>query len=325
MATKTTAPTGASLSWQVTAPPAVDLVISLPQPSLACLSGTVSIAIRGGRLPQVRPESLALLVDGPSDLKWEQTPGGWVGWRERPGLTQLRWRLPAHTQPHPVNWVVSLADVVLVQAWGLWNHDLSPNAQVLAERLILKHWLRSLPTTPEGAVLASTTAPTERSLDWDQSLAALLPTVLAGYEGWQSLGLDPQRDFVGANLTSVDWRGSDWSGCDLRRTNWRGANLNDVDFSGADLRHSRWAGADLSGALLSDARLRGADFRRASLALVNLAGADLSQADLREANLSRANLTGANVVGARFGNNAGLDAEQIATLRDRGALFVVES
>lgn len=327
MVTKTTAPTGASLAWQLQASPAVDLVLTLPQETVTCLGGAVTIAIRGGRLPQILPESLALLVDGPTDLRWEQTPAGWVGWRDRPGLTQLRWRLPPRTQPCPATWLLTLADLMLVQAVGLWQHDLAPNSHVLAERLILKHWLRSLPQVEGGAVVAAAhgEAP-ERSLDWDCSLAALLPTVLAGYEDWQSLGLDPQHDFVGANLTGVDWRGTDWSNCDLRRTNWRGANLNDVDFSGSDLRHSRFLGADLSGALLSDANLRGADLRRSSLALVNLAGANLTNADLRGANLSRTNLAGAQVKGARFGGNVGLDETQIAALRDRGAqLFVVES
>lgn len=84
------------------------------------------------------------------------------------------------------------------------------------------------------------------------------------------LGLSPQEDLHGADLSGISLNGEALADCDLRS-----ADLSQVD-------------------------LRSANLKRANLAQADLVGADLSEADLSGANLSGANLTDANLVGARL-------------------------
>jgi hypothetical protein len=107
----------------------------------------------------------------------------------------------------------------------------------------------------------------------------------------REVGLDPKRDFRGADLSNLDLTAADLAGADLR-----GTNLSSTILVRADLRN-----ADLRGA-----RLIRADLREAQLDRSNLARADASQATLRNASLSGANcdklkldsadLTGASVL-----------------------------
>ena len=72
--------------------------------------------------------------------------------------------------------------------------------------------------------------------------------------------------------------------------NFIGLDLTNVDFSGYRLESADFSGADLTGANLYCADLSGANF----------AGANLENAVLIGANLSKANLTDTNLFGAKL-------------------------
>ncbi len=129
-------------------------------------------------------------------------------------------------------------------------------------------------------------------------------------------GLNPAKDFVGANLSDAN----------LSRTNLRGANLSDANLSGANLSHADLSSANLSDANLSGSNLSHANLSCAHLSVVNLSGANLSHADLSSAflglaNLSDTNLSGAEVRNATFGHNQGLSEDIKLDLKRRGAIF----
>ena len=91
------------------------------------------------------------------------------------------------------------------------------------------------------------------------------------------------------------------------------ANLSSVNFAGSDLSEAK-----LANAILNNADLRGADLYGA-----DLVNADLTRSDFKKANLRRANLTGAtlegtilrdtNVSDVNFRNAKGLRQEQLDT------------
>jgi hypothetical protein len=56
-------------------------------------------------------------------------------------------------------------------------------------------------------------------------------------------GLDPARDFVGASLVDIDFRGEDL----------RGFDFSGADLTGADFRHANLAGVRFDGAILTGA------------------------------------------------------------------------
>ncbi len=129
-------------------------------------------------------------------------------------------------------------------------------------------------------------------------------------------GLNPAKDFVGANLSDAN----------LSRTNLRDANLSDANLSGANLSHADLSSANLSDANLSGSNLSHANLSCAHLSVVNLSGANLSHADLSSAflglaNLSDTNLSGAEVRNATFGHNQGLSEDIKLDLKRRGAIF----
>ncbi|MFZ9738707.1 MAG: pentapeptide repeat-containing protein [Prochlorotrichaceae cyanobacterium] len=224
---------------------------------------------------------------------------------------------------------ITVADLRILEASGLWHHDISPNSHGVLERVVLREIMRVLPNPlcywgdKAGALELdhSGRSGTLNSQALLETIATLsqcapdLPTLL------QAAQLNLSTDLVGISLMAGDLRNQDLSNANLRRSNLRGADLSDADLTEATLSYARLSGADLSGALLSNADLRGANLHRASLALANLSGADLRQADLRGANLSQVSLSGAQVKGLRWGDNEGLAASVADYLQANGAIL----
>ena len=119
-------------------------------------------------------------------------------------------------------------------------------------------------------------------------------------------GLNPDEDFVGADLRGVNLRIADLRRANLSDADLRRANLSDADLSHANLSGVNLSHANLSGAILSDA---------------NLSGANLSGVFLIGAILSGAILSGAEVENARFGDNLGISQTMKLDLIRRGAIF----
>ncbi|MFB2919897.1 MULTISPECIES: pentapeptide repeat-containing protein [Aerosakkonema] len=227
---------------------------------------------------------------------------------------------------------VSKHDVYLIDAEGLWRHDISPNQHAVLERkLALFLWESKLKPCLSWAQLCydclivekgdKTTVPQIQAHlqeEIDRIIAAPTKDFL---ELAKIAGLDPAIDFAGGNLRGTNLNGVDLSSANLCRANLRGADLSDAELTDANLSSANLSGADLSGADLGNINLSHADLHLASLALANLSGANLSGANLVEANLSSANLGSANVKQARFGKNAGISEQMKLDLKQRGAIF----
>ncbi len=260
------------------------------------------------------------------------------------------------------------ADIQLTEVEGVWRHDISPNKHAILatkldislKKLQLKTHLTSSVVLQYNSLLESPAVKTDQS-----QMSATIPAELenlihqvldANTDKFVELAkiaqLDPQSDFVGANLLGVNLIGADLGGFNFEQAILRGADLSDADLSDVNLQGAYLGGADASGALLSDANLSGADLHRCSLALANLSGANLRNANLRETNLSNANLsdadlsganlsnadlhqaglgltnlTGTNLHGAkvnqaRFRHDSGLSVAIIQDLKQRGAIFI---
>jgi hypothetical protein len=119
-------------------------------------------------------------------------------------------------------------------------------------------------------------------------------------------GLDPLKDFVGADLSFV---------------NLRGINLSYANLSNAFLNRANLRDANLSSTVLSHAILNHANLYEADLSHANLNYADMKGAILYGANLSCAKLDSARVEGSRFGWNKGLTEDLKRDLQQRGAIF----
>ncbi|NJL02290.1 MAG: pentapeptide repeat-containing protein [Spirulinaceae cyanobacterium SM2_1_0] len=227
--------------------------------------------------------------------------------------------------------VVAPTDLAIVNAEGLWPHQITPNQHAVLERclaqfLVREHltpalsWMQRRERAHRAADFAASSASLSQLKNHlaaviSQPTADLLTLAIAA-------GLTPATDLAGGNLRGADLRGLDLSGFDLSRTNLRGTDFSDADLSEANLQGARLGGADLSGALLSHADLRDCDLHRASLALANLGGADLTGANLLAANLSNANWSGAKVAGAQFDHGPGLTPDLQAMLVAGGARWV---
>ena len=221
---------------------------------------------------------------------------------------------------------VSAADLRILEANGLWHHDISPNSHGILERVVLREVVKTLPKplSSLGRPNVHEQAPNPAAAT-SASLAETIADLTQCATDFSTLlrvsQLDLGEDLVGINLMAGDLRNQDLSNANLMGSNLRGADLSDGDFTEANLSYARLSGADLSGALLSNADLRGANLHRASLALANLSGADLRDADLRGANLSQVNLSGAKVQGLRWGENEGITAAIEAYLQSAGAVL----
>lgn len=218
---------------------------------------------------------------------------------------------------------VQKTDLRLIEAEGLWPHDISPNKHAVLEQKQIQ-FLLQFKFQPYASRVelqyTSFSEPPKISSDavetsdagLSQLEAAIARVVAEGSDrdflALASLAeLNPAQDFAGAKLVATDLRDIDLSGVNLSRANLRGADLTDTDLNGANLSGASLAGADLSGAMLGDANLKGANLQRCSLALANLGGANLAGANLQEANLSNANLSDADLTDA---NLTGADLHQ---------------
>ena len=221
---------------------------------------------------------------------------------------------------------VSAADLRILEAHGLWHHDISPNRHGILERVVLREVVKTLshPLSSLGRSQSHDQA-IEPNAARAETLAQTIAELTQCATDFGTLlkvsHLDPGVDLVGINLMAGDLRNQDLSTANLMRSNLRGADLSDGDFTESNLSYTRLSGADLSGALLSNANLRGANLHRASLALANLSGADLREADLRGANLSQVNLSSAKVQGLRWGENEGIAPAVEAYLQSAGAVL----
>jgi uncharacterized protein YjbI with pentapeptide repeats len=129
-------------------------------------------------------------------------------------------------------------------------------------------------------------------------------------------GLDPTKDWVGAdlhgmNLVGIDLRGYNLSQADLSHANLRGALLRRVNLGRANLSEARLDRADLSGAIL----------RTANLHRTKLFGANLRVADLEESDLTQAFLDGADLRGASL-NDANLHEARLGRVDFRGTQLI---
>ncbi len=121
------------------------------------------------------------------------------------------------------------------------------------------------------------------------------------------------RNFQGANLSSLDLTGVNLShanliGANLQNANLTHANLNhaklvvanlsQAEMIGANLKRVKLVSANLQHTLLNDCDLRRADLSDADLSRAQLVNADLKDANLSGANLTQANLSHANLQGA---------------------------
>lgn len=232
---------------------------------------------------------------------------------------------------------VSPSDISVLDAQGLWRHDISPNKLGVLERAIALFLLTedfqpylswsqlAMPEPNTWFSLANKVAVSNHEASLSQLEATIEQVYVAKSDCLLDLahlaGLNPQDDLAGGNFVATQLAGIELGGANLCCTNFRGADLTDADLSEANLSQARLSGADLSGAYLGDANLSHADLHRASLALANLIGADLTGANLEGANLSQTNLSGAQVTGAKFNDNPGLSEEMQLNLQQRGAIL----
>ncbi len=302
--------------------------------------GRFKLGLTGGKLMlnlenATLPEEIGLLTKEPKPSISSQvttgtsTPSHWILkisgdgsiLKGSLGVLQLA-RLQVKGTPVRVQatFQVSAANIQIVEAEGLWPHDINPNQHGILERLLIRSLVDTqFPTDLTRTELQYARPPEDpiaveespQHQDWSAIAEAIAPILEATTDNFIELaklaGLDPVRDFAGAKLWGCNWRGLDLSGAELPGVKLRGADLSDVDLSEANLTGAKLAGADASGALLSDANLTDADLHRCSLALASLSGASLRNANLQEANLSNANLSDADLSGA---NLSGADLHQ---------------
>lgn len=236
-----------------------------------------------------------------------------------------------------VTFTVSPERLHILDAEGLWKHDLSPNKHAVLERRLVLFLLQEKLGTHLSRVQMQPAEPGNHSVSTTQTSTAIAPQALQALQTLiqeisaaktdnflvlaEQAGLNTATDLAGGNLLSVDCSGLDLSGANLSRANLRGALLCDADLSETTFLDAKLNGADVSGAYLGNANLSGANLQRASLALANLSGADLRGANLCETNLSNTKLGFAKVRGAYFKDNLGLSEAMRTTLKQRGARF----
>ena len=166
----------------------------------------------------------------------------------------------------------------------------------------------------------------------DRAIGAVLDAETTDFfELAAMLGLNPKQDFAGADLSGTDLSRGDLSFADFTGTNFRGANLGSANLQGAILKN-----ADLSFANLSSVEIKAnRDRARRPRAFVRARrlrdiGRDIGRAFARGilltltfngADLSRADLSGARVEGAIMTGCQGLSPSDIASLKERGAIF----
>ena len=217
---------------------------------------------------------------------------------------------------------IQKTDLRLIEAEGLWPHDISPNKHAVLEQKLIQFLLQfkfqpyasrvelqytSFSEPPRVSSDAVGTSDAELS-QLEGAIARVLAAADDDFLALASLAeLNLAQDFVGAKLVATDLRDIDLSGVNLSHTNLRGSDLTDTDLNSANLSGASLAGADLSGAMLGDANLKGTNLQRCSLALANLGGANLAGANLQGANLGNANLSDADLTDA---NLAGADLHQ---------------
>ena len=117
---------------------------------------------------------------------------------------------------------------------------------------------------------------------------------------------------AGADLSSVDLSGFDFSGADLSD-----ADLSGFDFSGADLSNLEAEETNFTGADLTGANLRGANLEEA-----NFTGANLSNADLTDADLVGAIYTDAILSNVTTNNQVLLNMIEIQKIQSQLAILV---
>ncbi|MBW4550726.1 MAG: pentapeptide repeat-containing protein [Aphanocapsa sp. GSE-SYN-MK-11-07L] len=114
-----------------------------------------------------------------------------------------------------------------------------------------------------------------------------------------------ERDFSGIYLIHLEFGKKYPMGADLSGINFRGSNLSESDFRKVNLSEANLSGADLSNCLienanLSGANLSGANLKNTQMTKSNLSGADLTSADFVHTNLTGSDLTDANLTDAHF-------------------------
>jgi hypothetical protein len=236
--------------------------------------------------------------------------------------------------PGSVAFTVAIAprDIRIVDAEGLWRHDITPNKHGIIERKLAWAIAETALASHLSYIQLCYRCPNPcdrlqhepRALD-EGALKESIDTVIHARTSnildlAKEAGLVIETDLAGAQLRGASLSGLDLSGVDLSAANLRGADLTDAELSEANLSDTKLGGADLSGADLGSANLRHADLHRASLALANLSGADLTHANLRDTNLSQTNLNGVHVQGALFSHNTGLSDDVRAALVEKGAV-----
>lgn len=223
-------------------------------------------------------------------------------------------------------------DLSIIDAEGLWRHDIHPNQHAVLERkLALFLWESKLKFGLSRVQLCYECPPIKKEeIEFSSTATLDLSNLIQKIITSQTHDLlelakiakfNPLTDFAGGNLRGTTLDEIDLSNANLCRTNLRGVQLCDAELTDANLSGANLGGADLSGADLGNANLSDSDLHKASLALANLSGANLSNANLREANLSNTNFSGAKLKEAKFGNNAGITEEIKATLIQKGAIF----
>lgn len=223
-------------------------------------------------------------------------------------------------------------DIRIIDAVGLWRHDITPNKHGIIERKLAQSVFATAlsPYLSRAQFCHRCPAPyvpseQEIPLPDDETLRQIITAVIEAptssiLDLAQRAELLPETDLAGAQFRGASLSGLDLSTIDLSCANLRGVDLTDAELSETNLNHAKLGGADLSGADLGSANLQNADLHRASLALANLSGADLSGANLRQTNLSQTNLNGVHVEGAIFSHNTGLSDEVIRSLVAKGAI-----
>ncbi len=240
--------------------------------------------------------------------------------------------------PSSVAFTVAIAprNIRIVDAEGLWRHDITPNKHGIIERKLAWSIAETALASHLSYIQLCYRCPNpcdrlqhqSRTLD-EGALKKSIDTVIHARTSnildlAKEAGLVIDTDLAGAQFRGASLSGLDLSSVDLSAANLRGADLTDAELSEANLSDTKLGGADLSGADLGSANLRNADLHRASLALANLSGADLTHANLRDTNLSQANLNGVHVEGAIFGHNTGLSDDVRGALVEKGAIVEKE-
>lgn len=161
---------------------------------------------------------------------------------------------------------------------------------------------------------------------------------------WRSKKIDGQAyqlNFVGADLTRIDFRGlyfahADFRGCNLEAAEFDEAILDSADFGGAHahgckftyakLSNARLEGVQITGAVFDNADLHGANLSLltgacASFQNCNATNADFNWSDMLGANFRAADLSGADLTmisseciiidGANLSDTIGFDAERL--------------